>query len=54
MGPQCGGGFTVLCVVRLSQITTVPGSISGTKTSRIYTANASPFIAPLMTQGAIN
>ena len=39
-----------LWVARLSQITTVPGWISGTGTSRIYVVKASPSIAPLMTR----
>lgn len=43
-----------LWVARLSQITTVPGSISGTSTSRTYAANAAPSMAPLITHGAIN
>ena len=54
MGPQCGGGFTVFVRREIVADHDSSRSISGTKTSRIYAANASPFIAPLMTQGAIN
>lgn len=43
-----------LCVAKLSKMTTVPGSSSGTRTCVTYAADASPSIAPLMTHGAIN
>ena len=44
----------LLGVDRLSRMTTVPGASIGASCVAIEVSNAVPFIAPLMTQGAVS